>query len=99
MKQACDDEIRKAIALVYDGSGAPRISAKGEGDIAEEIIQLADEHDIPLCDNAALVEILSQIEVGENVPQDLYTAVAHIIAFAYRLRNIEPLSGTTINPI
>lgn len=79
-------ELRKAVALFYDGRGAPQITAKGINGEADEIVALAREHGVPLCDNPALVELLSHIELGEHVPEALYTAVAHILAFAYGLR-------------
>lgn len=76
----------KAIALFYDGSSAPTVTAKGVGHEAEEILRIAEEAGVPLCDNGPLVELLSQLELGDNIPQDLYIAVAHIIAFAYELQ-------------
>lgn len=79
-------ELQKAVALFYDGNGAPQITAKGVDQEAAEIIALAKEHGVPLCDNPALVELLSHIELGEHVPETLYVAVAHILAFAYGLR-------------
>lgn len=83
-------ELRKAVALFYDGSGAPQVTAKGMDEEAAQIVALAQEHNIPLCDNPALVELLSHIELGEHVPETLYVAVAHILAFAYSLRYPTP---------
>ncbi len=74
-----------AVALHYDGEAAPRITAKGTGDLAEEIIALAKEHGIPLQEDAALISLLSKLDLGDEIPQALYTAVAEIIAFAYIL--------------
>lgn len=79
------NELKKAVALKYDGEAAPRIIAKGEHALAEEIIALAKERNIPLCDNPALVDLLSRIDIGEDVPEELYLSVAYILAFAYRL--------------
>lgn len=79
-------ELQKAVALFYDGQGAPQVTAKGTGADAEAIMALAREHGVPLCDNPALVELLAQIEIGEQIPEALYITIAHIIAFAYRLR-------------
>jgi flagellar biosynthesis protein len=92
-------ELQKAVALFYDGSGAPQVTAKGTGAEALEIMALAREHGVPLCDNPALVELLSQIEIGEQVPEALYIAVAHIIAFAYRLRSSKPNGPAMPNPL
>lgn len=79
-------ELRSAVALFYDGEQAPTITAKGEGLVAEEIIQIAEENGVPLCDNAPLVDLLSQLELGDSIPEELYIAVAHVIAFAYKVR-------------
>jgi flagellar biosynthesis protein len=75
-----------AVALKYDGQGAPRVSAKGSGKIAERILELAEEHGIPLQEDHELVELLSQIELGHEIPENLYLAAAEVIAFAYRLK-------------
>ncbi len=75
----------KAVALVWEGSGAPKVIAKGEDDFAEKIIALAKEHDIPLHEDAELAKLLQLMEVGEEIPQTLYLAVAKVIAFAYML--------------
>ena len=72
-----------AVALKYDGATAPRVTAKGTGKLAERIVQLALEHEIPLQENAPLVHALAQLELDEQIPPALYLAVAEIIAFAY----------------
>ena len=77
--------LQKAIALVYDGKGAPQISAKGQGEEAQAIIELAQKAGVPLCENAPLVDLLSRLELGDEIPQELYLAVAHIISFAYQI--------------
>ena len=82
--------IQQAVALMYDGKRAPRLVAKGEQALAQEIVTLAREHDIPLCDNAGLVALLMQLELDEEIPENLYLAVAHILAFAFELRGIMP---------
>ncbi len=74
---------KTAIALYYDGDDAPRVTARGYGALAEEIIALAGENGIPLHEDAELVEMLAQIDLGEQVPRELYVAVAEVIAFAY----------------
>jgi flagellar biosynthesis protein len=72
-----------AVALQYDGQGAPRITAKGEGLTADRILELAREHQIPLHEDPALVSLLGQIDLGQEIPPALYLAVAQVIAFAY----------------
>ncbi|MDX1504737.1 MAG: EscU/YscU/HrcU family type III secretion system export apparatus switch protein [Spongiibacter sp.] len=79
-----------AVSLHYDGSEAPRVSAKGEGDVARRILELATEHDIPIYQNAELLQLLSRVELDSEIPPTLYIAVAEIIAFAYRLKDRVP---------
>ena len=74
-----------AVALHYDGQGAPRITAGGRGALAERIIELAREHKVPLHTDANLVKVLADIPLGEEIPRELYLAVAEVIAFAYLL--------------
>lgn len=81
-----DEQLKRAVALFYDGDEAPTLAAKGTGMEAEEIIRIAEESGVPLCDNPPLVELLSQLELGDEIPESLYIAVAHIIAFAYKMR-------------
>jgi flagellar biosynthesis protein len=84
-----------AIALKYDGQSAPTITAKGRGELAEEIIALAIENDVPLDNNPELVKLLSSIPLGEEIPEALYIAVAEVIAFAYLLSDRVPDSFRT----
>jgi len=71
------------VALRYDGEGAPRVTAKGSGYIAKEILAIAKEHNIPLYEDPGLIKLLSQLELGDEIPRSLYLAVAEVIAFAY----------------
>ncbi|WP_323814572.1 EscU/YscU/HrcU family type III secretion system export apparatus switch protein [Cellvibrio sp. NN19] len=84
------NELQKAVALYYDGKNAPHVSAKGTGEVAEQIIAIAQEHGVPLCDNSALVDLLVTLELGDEIPESLYIAVAYIIAFAYQLEGKKP---------
>jgi flagellar biosynthesis protein len=74
-----------AVALRYDGTSAPKVVAKGQGKLAERIIAKAREHEIPLHRDPNLVKVLSKIPLGEEIPRELYLAVAEVIAFAYWL--------------
>ena len=80
---------RRAVALRYvqGEDEAPRVVAKGEGSIAEKIIAIAKENNIPLHEDPDLVEVLGSIDLGHLIPPDLYKAVAEILAFVYRLNN------------
>ncbi|MCW9025012.1 MAG: EscU/YscU/HrcU family type III secretion system export apparatus switch protein [Gammaproteobacteria bacterium] len=79
-----------AVALQYDGETAPKVTAKGVGDVAEQILAIAREHDVPLNDNPELVKVLSKIELGDQIPEMLYLAVAEVIAFAYLIKGKMP---------
>lgn len=77
-----------AIALEFDGSNAPRVTAKGRGEIAARILETAREHDIPVEENMILAEALSAVELDDQIPEPLYQAVAQVIAFVLSLRDI-----------
>lgn len=83
-------ETSLAVALKYDGENAPKVTAKGSQDIAEQIVQLAKKHNVPLSENKELVTLLSTLELGDEIPEVLYLAVAEIIAFAYMLKGKVP---------
>lgn len=74
-----------AIALHYDKKSAPRVTAKGKGKTAEQILKIAGEHDIPLQADPELARLLGTIPLGNEIPPELYKAVAEVIAFAYLL--------------
>jgi len=74
-----------AIALQYDGKNAPHVTATGSDHIALMIKRIAKQHDIPCHFEPVLAEILSSIDEGEQIPENLYRAVAEVIAFAYIL--------------
>ncbi len=77
--------IRSAIALEYDGNGAPRVTAKGKGEIADQILAIAAENGVPIREDRDLALLLSQIELGDEIPTELYVAIAEVLHFAYRL--------------
>ncbi|ABI57152.1 EscU/YscU/HrcU family type III secretion system export apparatus switch protein [Alkalilimnicola ehrlichii MLHE-1] len=81
---------RLAVALEYGGQGAPRVTAKGAGPLAERIIELAAEHDVPLETDADLVAVLAQLELEQAIPESLYRVVAEVIAFAYLVKGRFP---------
>lgn len=76
---------KSAVALHYDEKSAPRITAKGRGEIAEQIIALADQHQVPLHEDRELVALLAQLDLGDEIPRELYITVAEVLAFAYML--------------
>ena len=78
-----------ALALKYDSSvmGAPKLLAKGAGEIAKRIRELAEKHDIPVVENKDLAQsIYSLVEIGQEIPPALYEAVAEVLAYIYKLK-------------
>ena len=71
----------------WDGKGAPKVTAKGQGLVAEQIIEIAQKHDVPMRQDAELVKLLSTVELNDEIPDQLYLAVAEVIAFAYTLKD------------
>ena len=74
-----------AVALHYDKTGAPRVIAKGKGAIGARIIEVAKAHDIPIEENELLAGALSNVELGDEIPAELYKAVAEVLIFVLRL--------------
>ena len=76
-----------AIALHYDRDrkGTPTVVAKGKGTIGAKIIEIAKEHDIPIEENEVLAGALSSVELGDEIPVELYKAVAEVLIFVLKL--------------
>ena len=81
-----------AVALQYEHGvdPAPRVTAKGVGDVAERIIEAARAHGLVIESNAGLAEALSHVELDQEIPVELYRAVAEVITFVLRLSNAAP---------
>jgi flagellar biosynthesis protein len=78
---------KTAVAISYNEKDtAPRVMAKGKGEIAERIISIALENKIPIQEDKVLASALSQVDLEEAIPPELYSVVAEILAFVYRLR-------------
>lgn len=79
--------ILKATALKYDKgkSEAPTLKAKGKGHVAEKIIEIAEEHGIPIHRDGNLVEILEKLDLDEEIPLEIYATVAEIFAYIYKV--------------
>jgi flagellar biosynthesis protein len=84
---------KRAVALTYDSEmmPAPKLSATGQGTVAERIIKLAREHDIPIRQDPDLVVLLAQLDVGQIIPPELYPVMAEVLAFVYRLKAKYPV--------
>lgn len=85
-----------AVALGFEPGAdhAPEVVAKGYGLLARRIIELAREQDVPVHEDADLAEVLSNLEVGAEIPDELYEAVAQLLAFIYRMNGVfKPSAG------
>jgi flagellar biosynthesis protein len=102
MEKEYSDEIpasllnaKQAIALSYDGKHAPTLTAKGDDELAQAIIELALQAQVPIYENAELSQWLSTLELGDEIPQALYITIAEILAFVYKLEGKEPENTQT----
>ncbi|EXX91368.1 FhlB domain-containing protein [Paenibacillus darwinianus] len=86
---ATKQAVKKAVALKYEPGtrNAPVVVAKGRGQIAESILERAREHGVLVQEDASLVEVLSQLDIDQEIPPELYALVAEILSFVYRSDN------------
>ncbi|MCP3026137.1 EscU/YscU/HrcU family type III secretion system export apparatus switch protein [Halobacillus sp. A5] len=77
---------KRAVALGYESEqqSAPRVLAKGRGYVAENILNKASEEGIPIQEDASLIELLAELNINEQIPEELYHVVAELFAFIYR---------------
>jgi len=89
---------RRAAALEYrrGQAGAPTLVAKGSDDVAEEIVAAAREHGVPIHRDPALVNVLSRLDLDDEIPVELFVAVAAVLAFVYRLQAEQERSGVDV---
>lgn len=80
-------QIKSAVSLQYkkESNTAPKVTAKGQGWVAEKIIKMAQERNIPIREDKDLLNLLSEIDVGKEVPESLYKVVAELLAWVYQL--------------
>ncbi|QEL56611.1 EscU/YscU/HrcU family type III secretion system export apparatus switch protein [Chromobacterium paludis] len=87
-QQNNDDKRRSAVALSYqDGQRSPRVVAKGYGQMAQRIIECAQDAGVFVHDSPELVSLLMQVDLDKHIPPELYRAVAEILAFVYYLEH------------
>lgn len=84
---------RSAIALTYEGVSAPKVSATGDGELAEAIIREAQAQGVFVTKDPVLAAALAHLRLDEEIPDELFTAVAIILAWAYWLQGLEPPRG------
>jgi flagellar biosynthesis protein len=89
MSKRINKKLKSAVALKYqtETDAAPKVTAKGEGLVAERIIQLARENQVPIKEDPDLVQILSQVDINKEVPPSVYKVVAELLAFVYKLNS------------
>lgn len=88
MNKPTNDTVREAIALAYQQTdAAPRVVARGKGLIAEQIIARAREHGVYVHESPELVALLTQVDIDEHIPPQLYMAIAELLAWLYRVEN------------
>ncbi len=77
----------KAIALKYNHNKdrAPKVIAKGKGEIAKKIIEIAKENKIPLYEDKGLAQVLEALDLNMEIPETLYKAIAEVLVFIYKL--------------
>ena len=90
-----NDDRNVAVALEWSGTGAPRVTAKGRGEVADRILEIAVQNGIPQRHERELVELLLLVDLDREIPPALYVAVAEVIAFAYSLSGRPPPSSVT----
>ncbi|MCT1904154.1 EscU/YscU/HrcU family type III secretion system export apparatus switch protein [Oceanobacillus sojae] len=81
-----NEKRKKAVALSYEQNmdDAPKVTASGKGFLAEEIIERAIEHNIPILEDPTLVELLGELDINEKIPEELFQVVSEVFAFIYR---------------
>jgi flagellar biosynthesis protein len=86
--QAEKRQVKTAVALGYDTGKdkAPRVLASGKGIIAERILEIARQNNLPIRDDPVLADALSQVDLNQVIPPELYAVVAEVFAFVYRLK-------------
>lgn len=80
----------QAVALYYDGQTAPKLTAKGENELADEIVAIAEAFQVPTFKQSDLAQLLYQLDLNEEIPQALYVTVAEILSLAYILEGRTP---------
>jgi flagellar biosynthesis protein len=90
MTKPDNESVREAIALAYrQTDAAPRVVAKGKGLVAEEIIARAREHGVFVHESPELVALLTQVDIDQHIPPQLYQAIAELLAWLYRIEHGE----------
>ena len=85
-----DKKLKKAAALTYEiGETAPKVTALGKGEVALRIIKTAQENNVPIFETSGLVDTLLQLDIGDQIPPELYGVVAEILVFISRIDRLK----------
>lgn len=84
------NDVKKAIGLKYEEGSSPTVVSKGEGELAERIIAAAEEQGILIHEDAQLSTLLQQLQLGQEIPHQLYVVIAELIAFSYVMQGKFP---------
>jgi flagellar biosynthesis protein len=89
-----DPNVKRAVALEYarESDPAPRVTAKGEGLLAEKIVEIARAHGVTVREDRDLVQLLGAVDVDSPIPVEAFQAVAEILSYIYRRQN-RPAAG------
>lgn len=85
-----DKQEKTAVAISYNEQDAPKVVAKGAGELAEQIIALAEENQVLIHQDEQLADFLRQLDLGQEIPQTLYRVIAELIAFSFLLQGKTP---------
>jgi len=88
----------EAIALEYGRNKTPKVTAKGQNELARRILAEAQKQGVYAAEDPQLLALLSRLDVGEEIPQDMYTAVAVILSWVYWLKGMRPGDEKTVDP-
>ncbi len=80
----------EALALEYGKLKTPKVTAKGQNELARRIIEEAKKQGVYVAEDPQLLALLSKLDVGEDIPQDMFTAVAVILSWVYWLKGMKP---------
>lgn len=84
------DPNKQVVALKYDQKSAPKVIAKAYGSLAQELLDIAKDNDVMIHQDKALSQFLQRLEMGQEIPKELYLIIAELIAFAFVLQGKFP---------
>ena len=88
----------EAIALEYGRNKSPKVTAKGQNELAQRILAEAQKQGVYVAEDPQLLALLSRLDVGDEIPQDMYTAVAVILSWVYLLKGMRPGDEKAADP-